>query len=159
MSHVVDLKIEIDDLDALQLAAARVGLELRRDQKTYGWWGTSVGDYPLPEGMTAEELGKCAHAIGIPGMAGANGASLLPSQCWEVGVVESKEKPGTYRLIYDFFGNNGKRLEKLAGARCAELRKFYNVEKAKRVATRHGYRVVERRVDGGAIQLVAKGRR
>jgi hypothetical protein len=39
MSHVVSLNFYIDDLDCLETACKNLGLELRRGQKEYKWFG------------------------------------------------------------------------------------------------------------------------
>ena len=70
MSHVATINIEVKDLDALGIAAGRIGLELVRGQKEYRWYGQSVGDYPLPAGLTEADLGVCEHAIRIAGTHG-----------------------------------------------------------------------------------------
>ncbi len=45
MSHVATIEIQIKDLAALKQAAKDLGLEFRENQKTYRWYGYSVGDY------------------------------------------------------------------------------------------------------------------
>jgi hypothetical protein len=72
-SHVAKVKCDIRDLEALDAAARRCGLILKRGQKHYRWYGRSVGDTPLPEGYTAAMLGKCDHALAIPGNTRAYG--------------------------------------------------------------------------------------
>jgi len=93
MSHVATIAIEIRSLDALKAAVKELGCEWREGQTTYKWYGRSVGDYPMPKGMTAEMLGKCSHVIKVPGVN------------YEVGVV--KLPNGSYTLAYDFYGYDG----------------------------------------------------
>jgi hypothetical protein len=107
MSHITKIKIQIKSLTALESAARTCGLELRK-QNTYKWYGRSVGDYPLPEGVTADQLGKCDYALAIPGN----------SHAYEVGVMTNPD--GTFNLLWDFWqggfglqaaiGNDGNRL-------------------------------------------------
>ena len=67
MSHTVEIKdLLIRDLAALGRAAVRLGLELVMDQTSYRWFGTVVGDQPLPTGFSNPDMGKCEHAIRIP---------------------------------------------------------------------------------------------
>ena len=102
MSHVVDCDVKITDLDALEAAVKEeLGGELIRGKKSYKWWGRFEGDYPLPEGVRQEDLGKCDHVIKVPGAS------------YEVGVVEQKD--GSFKLQYDFYTTGG--LER--AARCA----------------------------------------
>src|SRR4051794_20933775 len=67
MSHLADIDIIIKDITALEKAVEELGAEFRRGQTRYEWFGESIGDYPLPEGMTKVDLGKCTHAIHLPG--------------------------------------------------------------------------------------------
>lgn len=108
MSHVETIKIKVRDLDALGTAAERLGMEMRK-QSNYRWFGSHVGDYPLPEGFTASDLGKCEYALSIPDSPNA----------YEVGVAPSPDGDG-YTLLWDFWsggyglqaqvGQNGSRL-------------------------------------------------
>jgi hypothetical protein len=142
VSHIDLIEIQITDLDALAKAAERAGCELRLGQKTYKWWGWSVGDHPVPEGFTQEDLGKCEHAIAVKGAG---------EETYEVGVVKRRDgKPG-YTLIYDWFaGGNG--LEQYVGHKAAKLKQAYAVEKAKAEARRNGFSVKET-VTAKGIQL------
>jgi hypothetical protein len=67
MSHVTNIDIEISNLTALESAIQEMGGTFLRDKKNYEWYGRHVGDFPLPPGFTKEMLGKCEHAIGLPG--------------------------------------------------------------------------------------------
>jgi hypothetical protein len=131
MSHVVQMKIQISDLDALDRACRKRGLELVRDQKTYKWWGRSVGDYPIPEGFTAQDLGKCDHAIRIPG----NQTS------YEIGVVKSRTGPG-YVLLFDFYGQEQTLVPKV-GKDGGLLGQAYATEVTKKHLVTQGYQVHE----------------
>ena len=115
-SHVATIRVEIRDLDALAIACERLGLEFVRGQTTYKWWGISVGDHPLPEGYTADDLGKCLHAIRVKG----------DTQAYEIGVVLNRDGSGSYGLIWDFF-SGGYGLEEKVGAECNRLVSEYQV--------------------------------
>jgi len=67
MSHIAEIEIEIKDLDALEAAARSLGLELARRQTTYRWYGELLEGHPLPAGFTKADLGRCDHAIRVPG--------------------------------------------------------------------------------------------
>jgi hypothetical protein len=118
MSHVVRLELVIDSLDSLELACKRLGCSLIKNQKTYKWWNTHVGDYPLPEGMKKEDMGKCAHAIKVPN---AN---------WEIGVIEQSDKK--FKLIYDFYGPEGQKIHNVCGEKLGKLKQIYTVEHLKK---------------------------
>ncbi len=128
MSHVSAIELEIKDLDALKAACERLGLKWLEGKTTYRWYGQWVGDYPLPEGFKVEDLGKCSHAISVPGAA------------YEIGVVN---RNGKTTLLWDFWSSGG--LEKVLGKGGGKLKQAYAVEAAKRAAKKAGYRVQEKR--------------
>ena len=134
--HVATVKLEVRSLEALKAGCQRLGLEFRGGQTTYTWFGTSVGDSPLPEGFTQEDLGKCEHAIHVPG---AN---------YEIGLVF---RDGAYKLMWDSFGPGG--LEAALGKDCNLLKQAYGVEAAKLEAQRQGYSVWESQEEDGSIKL------
>lgn len=134
--HVASIKLEVKSLDALKLACARLGLFFMEGQKTYAWFGKSVGDLPLPEGFTETDLGKSDHAIKVPG---AN---------YEVGVVF---RDGAWRLLWDSWGQGG--LEAALGKDCNRLRQAYGVAAATLEAQRQGYSVWETVGEDGAVRL------
>jgi hypothetical protein len=159
MSHVAEISIEVKDLDSLKEACRRLGLEFVEGQKTYRWWGFSEGDYPLPAGFTAADLGLCDHAIRVPEnhpqfQKNPSVDPGYPERCWtyEIGVVKRRDgKPG-FCLLYDFFGG-GFGLEDLVGKQCNKLRQTYATVTATRAAMRAGFRVHEHRLPNGSVQL------
>lgn len=139
MSHVVAIEALITDLDALEAACAELGLELVRNQKSYKWYGTSVGDFPLPTGFTAADLGKCEHAIRVKGTTGG----------YEIGVAKRRDGQPGYTLIYDFWGP-GKALQDRAGDKCSRLVQEYTA--ARVVRGIRGARI-ERTMVAGKLRL------
>jgi hypothetical protein len=67
MPSVYTLNLVIRNLDAFRAACRRRGWEFRAGQRRYRWFGRWLDDQPLPGGLTPVELGRCAHAVGIPG--------------------------------------------------------------------------------------------
>ena len=134
--HVAVVKLEIRSLDALKAACERLGLEFKEGQTHFSWFGYFVGDSPLPEGFTQEDLGKCVHAISVPGAR------------YEIGLVF---RDGCWRLMWDSYGPGG--LEQALGPDCNRLRQAYGVEAAKLEAQRQGYSVWETQEEDGAIKL------
>lgn len=116
MSHVVVIDDKIMDLNAMIRCALSIGMEVMVGQKTYKWWGHSVGDYKIPEGFTEADLGKCEHAIKVIGKKNA----------YEIGIVKAKDGEG-YSLMWDFYAG-GQGLEKVAGKDCCNLIQAYNKE-------------------------------
>jgi len=132
MSHISKIELEIMDLSVLRQACGRLGLEFVKDQRTYAWYGRWVGDTPLPEDVSIDELGRCDHAITAPGAS------------YEIGVVR---KGKSYRLIWDYYQAGG--LNKVIGKDGGLLKQAYAVEKAKLEARRKGYSVTETATDTG----------
>jgi hypothetical protein len=150
MSHVATVSVVITDLNALKLAVAELGGQFVEGQKTYQWYGESVGDYPLPKGMTEEDLGKCDHVIRVPGVH------------YEIGVVKLKDGTG-YTLAYDFYGSggtdDGQKLLQKFGDGCKKLTQMYSVHKASLLAKKQGYNVQRTTKANGKILLTCTGGR
>lgn len=112
MSHISLVSdFEIGNLDCLKQACKVLGFTFIENQKHYAWYGHWVGDYPLPKEVKVEDLGKCDHAIKVPGCR------------YEIGVIKIKEKPGKYRMYYDFYGTGG--LDKIIGQNGGPLKAEY----------------------------------
>ncbi len=136
MSHVVKVKVKIRNLDALRSAASKLGLEMT-EKSTYRWYGTHVGDYPLPEGFSKEDLGKCQFAISVPGKPNA----------YEIGVVKDPASPGEYTLLWDFW-SRGYGLQDVVGDDARKLTDAYTLEAARITATEQGWYSEYTSVDG-----------
>lgn len=146
MSHVAKVDIEVKDLAALKNACSALGLELVEGQKQYRWFGRSVGDYPLPAGFTKDDLGKCDHAIRIPGNARA----------YEIGVVARKDGKAGFHLLWDsWLGGYG--MQNRVGQGCKTLKQHYGVQVAIRQVQKQGYRArVEMKGDGSMVVRATK---
>lgn len=143
MSHVEDINLEIKDIEAMRAAAKELGGELVQ-QSTYEWWGTHVGDYPLPKGFRKEDLGKCEYAIKVPGTT------------WEIGLAKARGSDH-YTALYDFFGSKGRPLEQFIGGREGyKLKQTYAVHAATNAAKRKGW-MVQRKQVGNKIELTITG--
>jgi len=132
LSHVSKIEIEIQSLEVLKDACNRLGLRFKENQKTYRWFGKYMGDYPLPEGMTPDDLGKCDHAIEVPGCD------------YDIGVLK---RDGQYRLFWDFWTSGG--LEAKLGKDAGKLKQAYAVSRIKQEARIKRYRVVEKPIQNG----------
>lgn len=141
MSHLSEISgVQVRDLECLQAAAERLGLEFRRDQKIYRWYGRSVGDYPLPEGLTVADLGKCDHALSVKGKPGA----------YEVGLV--KRPDGSWRMLFDFWAR-GHGLQDAIGDNGGRLLQEYSIAVATKQARRNGQRAVREDLPNGRVRL------
>lgn len=145
MSHVVKMDLRIESLDALADACKTLGLELVLGQKTYKWFGRFVGDSPMPEGFTREELGKCLHAIRIPGH----------KEAYEIGVVNRKDGVPGFTLLWDFWAG-GYGMQAAVGKNGGLMKQAYFIARAKKEALRKGYRTTQVvRKPNGNLQLEA----
>lgn len=153
MSHVATVECEIKDLAHLRMACAALGIEFVEGQKTYRWFGHSVGDYPLPAGFAESDLGHCEHAIRLPSghpnfKTQDNGIPIT----YEIGVVCRRDgKPG-WSLMWDFFcGGFG--LQDVVGENCGNIRREYARAAAVATAQKQGFRVQQTRLADGKIRL------
>ena len=150
MSHVETARVSVVDLKALKAACTRLGVEFVEGKKTYNFYGRHVGDYPLPAGFTAAEMGKCEHAIKVPGVH------------YEIGVAPSKNGKG-YTLLYDFYGSgsnaahDGEKLLKKFGQGLTKLVDAYSIEALKAQARAKGYMTQESVLSNGKTKLVVTG--
>ena len=123
MSHAIVSKVKegknstaIHSIEALKIAVEAMGLEFRDCEPRKGHYrtwkdknGGWVGDWPLPEGVSADEMGDNAdYVISVP-------ASLDPHKtCYELGIVWDEADQCWYPA-HDFYaGGNG--LERYIGA-------------------------------------------
>ena len=139
MSHVATIKVAVLDLDALRAAVESMGGEFLEGQKTYAWWGRSVGDYPIPEGFVAGDLGKCDHALRFPGAP------------YEVGVVRRRDGKAGHTLLQDFYPTGG--LPGVIGENGGKLVQAYSREVVRKAARRAGHSVSESVQADGSIVL------
>lgn len=142
MSHIATVDIQLRDLDAIKAAAARLGLVFCEGQASYRWYGHRVGDSPLPEGLTEDELGYCEHAITSPTDTG-----------YEIGIVRRKDGQG-YQLAFDTWGP-GQWITERLGEDMGAFKQAYGVELAKRELQLEGWMVNEVLAADGSIELVA----
>jgi len=109
-----------------------------RRSDVFIWFSQHVGDHPLPKDYTVADMGKCKYAIKFNGIQ------------YEIGVVPSKTKPGTWDLIADFYGPGATLPEKIR-----QIKVEYAAQAALAWAKSKGYANVRiSRANGGAQILV-----
>jgi hypothetical protein len=152
-SHVAKIDTKILDLDALSMACQRLGLEFKSGQTRYRWWGSSAGDYPVPNGLTVDDLGKCVHAISVPGFDHVNrdkgGQYLDKNGAWqqapyEVGLIQNAD--GSFTFVWDFF-EGGYGMQEKVGENCGKLLAEYSMCVAEKAAQERGWQY-QRVADG-----------
>lgn len=133
MSHVSHIQLKIFDLAALKSACKRLGFEFVENQKTYEWYGRLVepDKYPLPEGLTENDLGKCDHAIKIP------------NARYEIGVIK---RNNNYMLLCDYWDT---KLKRAVGEDAGLLKQAYGVEVIKAAVRKRCYSYKEQQVNSG----------
>lgn len=115
MSHITLIKAKVRSLDALAAAAAALGMEFRRDQRSFHWYGTFLGD--SRSGLEAarqrgsDTFGQCEHAIRAAGHREGD---------YEIGVVRASDGDG-YQLMVDTWGPGRRLADSLGGDRLPKL--------------------------------------
>jgi len=137
MSHIARTDLIITSLSDLEGACRDLGFQFMADQKTYRWYGHWVGDAPMPDGITSEDLGKCDHAIRVPGCD------------YQVGVVKRDDH---YILLWDNWSAGG--LAGKIGPNAGILKQAYSVRRVRSEARRKGYRIRELRMKQGVRMVV-----
>lgn len=131
------MELEIDDLSVLDEAAKELGGQLIRNQTTYKWYGKYMNDWPLPEGTTIEDLGKCDHAL------------KFKNATYEVGVV--KRKNGKFELRWDFWSSGG--LNNIVGRKGEKLKDAYTEKRLTKEFKKKNLKFTKTIKENGAIQL------
>ena len=152
MSHVSDVALQIEDLDAAAEAAPQCGLVLGRGQTTWKWFGRFLNDWHNSDraaamrGFSPKQFGHSEHALRLAG--------TKPGESYEVGLVPRRDgKPG-WELLFDAYGTGGRRLEDAAGKNLATFRDHYAAAVARKEMARQGYRTaVRRNKDSGKLEL------
>ena len=105
-------------------------------KKLINGMGAGSETLPLPEGVKIEDIGKCDHAIRVPGCA------------YEVGVIKRGDH---YILLWDYYSAGG--LVQKIGPNAGILKQAYTVARVRKEARQKGYRIREKKIDQG-VRLV-----
>lgn len=147
MSHVAAVECIVKDLEALKVAADKLGFEFRENQTTHRWYGRFMNDWSsdraaVNKGRDPKKFGTCTHALRLK--SNPNG--------YEVGVV-AQDDGESYDLVYDTYGS-GRQLEQAAGVDLVHLRNEVAAEISTRTLQKRGWRVA-RQDEGQVIRLTA----
>jgi hypothetical protein len=156
MSHAVEVNLKIRSVAAAKAACKRLGWTFLENKTTYKWYGCYMGNAPLPEGVTADMLGKCEHAISVPGT----------SMGYQIGL--RRHEDGTLRLQMDYYDRGlllavgltdedltpiGLLREGVVG--CPAFLQAYVLEEAIEEARTLGYDVMEDLLADGTVEIKA----
>lgn len=89
-------------MKALQMACQQLGLVIEQ-RSNYTWFNTPVGDYPLPEGTSTDQLGNNAKYVI------ALNEEMQATHCrpgvkpYELGLIEDPNNAGCLIPMYDFW--------------------------------------------------------
>jgi hypothetical protein len=133
MSHISTVKTAITDLDAIEVACRELGLELRREQKTYRTYN--------------KQKHACHAAIVVPGN----------ERAYEIGLVLGQDGQ-TYEVKFDTW-NGGKGMVEKAGEGCRKILVEYGRAKTKSIAQSKGWSYREERLQDGRIRCYCEPKR
>ena len=143
MSHISTGKVLITDLSSLAKVCQTLGLELRRDQKTYRTY--------------AGRTSSCEHAIVHGTAKDAYQIGLLPARfdkkSQSVVACRPDEKKDGWMLGYDAWAG-GKGMMDVVGKNCDVLMQSYGVAAARAKASQLGWGVQEVKQQDGSVRLV-----
>lgn len=137
MSHIVSIPFGCKSLDAVKAACGRLGFTFHQGKTSYTWFGEWVGDTPLPDHIRVADLGKCDHAISVPGVR------------YEVGIVSNAD--GSYDLRWDYF--DGALCKAMGGPNADAFRQAYAIEVLRIEARRKGARFQEFPLPNGNVKV------
>ncbi len=141
MSHVVTVSVEIRDLEAVKRLCANLGWTFQEGQTNYKWYGRWVGNYTaadsaLNHGIKYEDLGKCDHAIKVPGCG------------YELGLKKVGEE---YKLLWDVYDSSLK--QAMGGAAGEKFCQEYGLACVTMEAERNGYAWSSSKLENGSYEI------
>lgn len=148
MSHVVDAKFHIRDLEEAERSAQELGGVLVRGQEHFTWYETWMNDWhdtqraAVMQGRDPKQFGRCAHVIRLKDAQKGD---------YEVGLVRRPDGDG-YDAVYDSWGP-GQKLETAFGKDLSRLKEHYGANVAVKRLRREGYRVVSKQRVDGALKV------
>ena len=132
MSHISKIELEVKSIETLKQVCKDMNFMFMENQKTYTWYGRGQGSTSLPEGLTTDDLGKCQHAIKVPGC------------LYEIGVIKLGRH---YTLLWDNWSGGG--LDEKLGNNAGKLKQAYAKATIRKEARLKGYRMSEQKTDKG----------
>jgi len=127
---------------ALAAAAQALGGTLEQADKIR-WFGRHVGDWPIPEGFTVSDIGKCKYKISFPGVS------------YDVGVIPHPQDPSKLCIYYDFYGP-GRQLQRIVGKGAEKLMQQYGLHAALAWAKSKGKQASVMQLPNGYYQVEAQ---
>lgn len=134
MSHITKLAVKITDADALAQACRELGVELRREQKTFRTYAGSQS--------------PCDMAICDP----------QNERAYEIGLVATRDAAGRHtgwEVHLDHWAGGGGLYQKL-GDQAGRLLQHYGIAAAERKASADGWRSRREQLPDGSIRLICE---
>src|ERR1039458_8209022 len=133
MSHLVSIKTELRDIEAVKRACKDLGLVFKENQRTIRWYGRFLADYDGEDaafklGIDPKDYGTCSHAIEVPG------------SNYDIGLIRNPATNG-YRIYFDFYGSHGAAIQAEIGHNGEKLLQYYAAAKVSMEAKLKGYLV------------------
>lgn len=130
MSHLVTIPAQFNDLLTLKAAVEALGLKFNTGEKKMRWYGTFMNDYSgadaaYRQGIPVEDYGKAIHTFDVEGSE------------YNVGIIQDKD--GNYRVYWDSWGRNGKKICDAIGTHAEKLKHEYGKQTAIKYAKSKGY--------------------
>jgi hypothetical protein len=158
MSHVVECKAVLKNLDVIEKAAQRLGGMLHRGQSkarmyASGFVDDSQGWRDFFEPAEADRIARLPKqervAIINKAMNSFDHVISFGGAKYDVGVAAKAD--GTFRLRYDEWGSGG--LTPIMGPGAGKFMQAYGIEAAKRAAKARGFATKEVTGKNGQVQL------
>ena len=142
MSHMVKINLQIKDLQALESACKRLGLQFVESASLHA---SRVGGAYV--GLTSSGAETCRARYWGGAVMECDAVIRIPGCNHDIAV--RKQDNGCFSLHADFYGQHGEKVRKAV----EQLRQLYAVEVAKKAARRKGYSVYEQECKDGTIRL------
>lgn len=127
MSHITEIKVNIQNLEALKKACDAIGLQFVENKTQHKYFAGSMA--------------KCDHVIRLKDNPNA----------YEIGVIKNSD--GTYKLNWDVFSGGKGMVDAVGGKNAEKLLQHYSVEQAAMALARKGFRVNRKTLQNGSIVL------
>jgi hypothetical protein len=140
---------------AAQAAARDNSCNHNPEQRNWKYWGSYVGDYKGADAANKHNLdpktyGKNA-AGGVISLQGDKNA-------YEVGLYPHPDGQGGFMPVYDFYGEQGRKIQQALGKNLEKFKSSYAEHAIRNQAKAQGYSVQKKVTSEGHVQLTLEPR-